>query len=37
MIEWPLRTRRWEYGTYFDGLLQCYFPPAYGILRNINA
>lgn len=33
-IEWPLRTRRWEYGVYFDGVLQNYFPPAFGILNN---
>lgn len=36
-IEWPLRTRRYEYGVYFDGVLQCYFPPAFGVIRNIAA
>lgn len=34
-IEWPLRTRKYEYGVYFDGVLQNYFPPAFGVLRNI--
>jgi hypothetical protein len=34
-IEWPIRTRRYEYGVYFDGVLQNYFPPAFGIIRNI--
>lgn len=36
-IEWPLRTRRYEYGVYCDGVLQNYFPPAFGIIRNIAA
>jgi hypothetical protein len=34
-IEWPLRTRKYEYGVYADELLQCYFPPAFGTLKNI--
>lgn len=34
-MEWPLRTRRYEYGVYFDGVLQNYFPPAFGIIYNI--
>lgn len=34
-IEWPLKTRRYEYGVYFDGVLQNYFPPAFGITNNI--
>lgn len=34
-IEWPRRTRKYEFGVYFDGLLQCYFPPAFGVLNNI--
>ena len=29
-IEWPLRTRRYEYGIYADEVLQHYFPPALG-------
>lgn len=34
--EWPLRTRKYEYGVYADQLLQNYFPPAFGVLRNIK-
>lgn len=34
-IEWPRRTRKYEFGIYADGLLQNYFPPAFGLLRNI--
>jgi hypothetical protein len=34
-IEWPLRTRRYEYGVYADGVLQHFFPPSLGILTNI--
>lgn len=33
--EWPLRTRKYEFGVYADELLQCYFPPAFGVLKNI--
>ncbi len=35
-IEWPLRTRKYEYGVYADELLQNYFPPAFGLLKNIK-
>ncbi len=34
-MEWPLRTRKYEYGVYADEVLQNYFPPAFGILNNI--
>lgn len=34
-IEWPRRTRKFEFGVYADGLLQMYFPPAFGLLKNI--
>lgn len=34
-IEWPLRTRKYEYGVYADGVLQNYFPPAFGMITNI--
>jgi hypothetical protein len=27
-IEWPLRTRKYEYGVYVDEVLQNYFPPS---------
>jgi hypothetical protein len=34
-LEWPLRTRKYEYGVYADELLQNYFPPAFGMITNI--
>lgn len=36
-IEWPLRTRKYEYGVYADEVLQNYFPPAFGAITNITA
>lgn len=35
-MEWPLRTRKYEYGVYADGVLQNYFPPAFGVITNIG-
>lgn len=35
-LEWPLRTRRYEYGVYADEVLQNYFPPAFAVIRNIG-
>jgi len=34
-MEWPLRTRQYETGVYFDGVLAHYFPPSIGIIANI--
>lgn len=34
-LEWPLQSRRYEYGVYVDEVLQNYFPPAFGIITNI--
>jgi hypothetical protein len=34
-LEWPLRSRKYEYGVYMDGVLQNYFTPAFGLLTNI--
>lgn len=34
-IEWPLTTRKYPFGVYFDGVLQNYFPPAFGVITNI--
>jgi hypothetical protein len=34
-IEWPLRTRKYEYGCYADEVLQHYFPPSMGFITNI--
>lgn len=36
-IEYPLRTRRYEYGVYMDGVLQHYAPFSLGMLTNIAA
>lgn len=36
-IEWPLRSRKYEYGVYADEVLQNYFPPAFGAITNIAA
>jgi hypothetical protein len=35
-LEWPMVTRRYEWGVYFDGVLQNYFPPAFGLITNIG-
>jgi hypothetical protein len=35
-IEWPLRTRRYEYGVYLHTVLQNYFPPAFAVLAGIG-
>ncbi len=35
-IEWPLRSRRYEYGIYADEILQHYFPPALAVITNIG-
>ena len=35
-IEWPLRTRKYEYGVYADEVMQHYFPPSLGIITNIS-
>lgn len=35
--EWPLRTRKYEYGVYADEVLQCYFTPAFGVITGIKA
>ena len=35
-IEWPLRSRRYEYGIYADEVLQNYFPPSLSLITNIG-
>ena len=35
-IEWPLRTRRYEYGIYADSVLQHYFPPSLMVLTGVG-
>jgi hypothetical protein len=34
-ILWPLRSRKYEYGVYADGVLQHYFPASMGMIQNI--
>lgn len=34
-IEWPLRSRKYEFGVYSDEVLQHYFPPSIGAITNI--
>ncbi len=36
-LEWPLRSRKYEFGVYSDEVLQNYFPPAFGVINNIAA
>lgn len=36
-LEWPLRTRKYEYGVYVDQVLQHYFPPSLGVITNVAA
>lgn len=35
-IEWPYRTRKYEYGVYLHGVLQNYFPPAFAVMSGIG-
>jgi hypothetical protein len=35
-MEWPMRTRKYETGVYFDGVMAHYFPPSLGIITNIT-
>jgi hypothetical protein len=35
-LEWPLKSRKYEYGVYADGVLQHYFPPSLGVITNIT-
>jgi hypothetical protein len=35
-IEWPLRTRKYEYGVYADEVLQNYAPFSMGVIANIG-
>lgn len=34
-LEWPLKTRKYEYGVYADEVLQHFFPPSMGVLTNV--
>jgi hypothetical protein len=35
-IQWPWRSRRYEYGVYCDEVFSCYFTPAFGVITNVN-
>ncbi len=35
-IQWPWRSRRYEYGIYVDEVFTCYFCPAFAIINNVN-
>lgn len=35
-IEWPIRSRKYEYGVYADGVLQHFAPFSMGIISNIG-
>ena len=35
-IEWPQRSRRYEYGVYSDEVLQHFFPPSMSVITNIG-
>jgi len=36
-IDWPPRTRRYEYGVYVDEVFAGYFMPAFAVLSNLNS
>ena len=35
-IEWPIRSRKYEYGVYADGVLQHFAPFSMGVITNIG-
>lgn len=35
-IQWPWRSRRYEYGVYVDEVFPLYFSPAFAVITNIN-
>lgn len=35
-IQWPWRSRRYEFGVYADEVFSCYFTPAFAIVTNKN-
>ena len=35
-IQWPWRSRRYEYGVYCDEVFSCYFTPAFAAIINKN-
>jgi len=35
-VDWPMTTPKHQYGVYANEVLQCYFPPAFGMIYNIK-
>jgi hypothetical protein len=35
-IQWPWRSRRYEYGVYVDEVFSMYFSPAFAVITNLN-
>jgi hypothetical protein len=35
-IQWPWKSRRYEYGVYVDEVFSCYFTPAFAMITNKN-
>ncbi len=35
-IQWPFRSRRYEYGVYSDEVFACYFCPAFALITGLN-
>ena len=35
-IQWPWKSRRYEYGVYCDEVFPCYFTPAFAVITNKN-
>ena len=35
-IQWPWRTRRYEYGVYCDEVFPVYYTPAFAVITNLN-
>ncbi len=35
-IQWPFRSRRYEYGCYADEVFACYFVPAFAVITNVQ-
>ena len=36
-VDWPVVTMQRTMGVYFDGLLQLYFPPAFGVITGVRS
>ncbi len=35
-IQWPWKSRRYEYGCYVDEVFAMYFSPAFAVITNLN-